>query len=254
MNECTVSVSDGVAVVTLHAPERRNVLSHAMVAGLRSAYDAAEADPSVRCVVLTGAGKAFCAGADLETLEQSAAGDFEPVRFVYNGFLRVLDSPLPTIAAVNGPAVGAGFNLALACDVRIAATTARFDTRFEALNVHPGGGHTWLLSRAVGGQNATMAVLFGEVWDATAALARGLVVSVEEPGALLQAATELGKRLRKHSPAYVRTLTGTLRHALSNASYREVLEAETAAQEWSVRQPEFLDGLKRIKAQISSRP
>ena len=252
-SECTISVEDGVAVVTLQAPERRNVLAAAMVTGLRSAYDLAEADSSVRCVVLTGAGKAFCAGADLKTLEQAAEGDFDPVRSVYEGFLRVLDSPLPTIGAVNGAAVGAGFNLALACDVRIAATTAWFDTRFAALNLHPGGGHTRLLSRAVGGQNAAMAVLFGETWDASAALERGLVASIHDPGTLLAEALGLGRRLSSHSPAYVRTLTGTLRLVRSGASHLEVLQAETVAQEWSLKQPEFLAGLKRIRGQMTSR-
>ena len=99
-------------------------------------------------VVLTGAGKAFCAGAELSVLRAAADGDFDSVRPVYEGFLRVLRSPLPTIAAVNGPAVGAGFNLALACDVRLAGRHAIFDTRFTQLRLHPGGGHTWLLARA----------------------------------------------------------------------------------------------------------
>jgi len=125
-SECTISIEDGVALVTLEAPQRRNVLSAALVKDLGSAYEQAESDSSVRCVVLTGAGKAFCAGADLSVLENAAGGDFEPVRSVYDGFLGVLDSPLLTIGAINGAAVGAGFNLALACDVRIASTTAWF--------------------------------------------------------------------------------------------------------------------------------
>lgn len=149
-----LAITDSVAVLTLTDPKRRNVLSPEMVAGIGDAFDRAESDPSVRCVVLTGAGNGFCAGAELDTLFRAAEGDFGPVTRVYDGFLRVLRSPLLTVAAVNGPAVGAGMNLALACDLRIAGPTAFFDTRFAQLRLHPGGGHMWLLQRAVGGISA----------------------------------------------------------------------------------------------------
>jgi enoyl-CoA hydratase len=108
--EVQVTRHGGAAVVILNAPQRRNVLSQAMVTAIGDSFDELEADDSVRCVVLTGAGSAFCGGAELSTLEHAATGDFEPVRAVYRGFLRVLDSPLPSIAAINGAAVGAGFN------------------------------------------------------------------------------------------------------------------------------------------------
>ena len=243
-----------VAVITLDVPDRRNVLSGPMVAAIGQAFDAAEADDGVRCVVLTGAGKAFCAGAHLDTLEQAAAGQFEDVRTVYEGFLRVLASPLPTIAAVNGAAVGAGFNLALACDIRLAGASARFDTRFAALHLHPGGGHTWLLTRAVGSQQAMLAALFGRAWDADAARAVGLVADVVDDAALLATAVELGQQLAAQSGAYVRRTTQTLRLAASDVvSHADVLAAETEAQRWSLGQPEFLAGLEAIRAQIAAR-
>ena len=111
--------------------------------------DAFEADESVGAVVVTGTPPAFCAGANLGNL---AEADGESLGRIYEGFLRVARSPLPTIAAVNGAAVGAGMNLALGCDVRIAARRARFDTRFMQLGLHPGGGHTWMLRRIAGPQ------------------------------------------------------------------------------------------------------
>lgn len=254
MTEPLVLLTDreSVAVVTLNVPARRNVLSADLVAALASAYDEIEAGDA-RCVVLTGAGSAFCAGAELDTLEQAADGDFGPVRGVYDGFLRILASPVPTIAAVNGPAVGAGFNLALACDVRLASPTARFDTRFAALHLHPGGGHTWLLTRIVGPQQAMLACLFGQTWNADAALERGLVAAVHPVDDLLPAAVELGARLGSLTPEYVRTLTATLRQARGGAPYEDVLESETAAQRWSLGEPAFLRGLEQIRSRIAGR-
>ncbi len=109
--------------------------------------DGIEADPSVGAIVVTGAPPAFCAGADLGNL---AEVDGERLGAIYEGFLRIARSSLPTLAAVNGAAVGAGMNLALGCDVRLAARRARFDTRFLQLGLHPGGGHTWMLRRSPG--------------------------------------------------------------------------------------------------------
>lgn len=241
-----------VAVITLNQPETRNVLSVEAVAALTDAYDALERGGVVRSVVLTGAGSAFCAGADLSTLEHAAANDFEGVRGVYEGFLRVRRSPLPTIGAINGPAVGAGFNLALSCDLRLASITARFDTRFAALHLHPGGGHTWLLTRAVGAQQAMLGCLFGEMWNADAALDRGLVAAIYPVDDLLPAAIELGARLAGLSGQYVRRLTATLRAANGNVDHEEILAMESRAQEWSLKQPEFLDGLAGIRARIAA--
>lgn len=241
-----------VAVITLNTAAQRNVLTPELVTALGDAFDTAEADANTRCVVLTGAGPAFCAGAHLSTLQSAASGGFEQVRSVYDGFLRVLACPLPTIGAINGPAVGAGFNLALACDVRLASTRALFDTRFAALHLHPGGGHTWLLTRAVGAQQATLGCLFGEVWTADDAARRGLIAGVYEADALLPTAIELGTRLSAHSAHYVRRLTATLRAAAAGARHETVLEMETQAQEWSLHQPEFLAGLEKIRAQIAA--
>jgi enoyl-CoA hydratase len=254
MSEIELTRAGTTAVVTLNAPRRRNVLSAAMVDAVRDTFDALEADDSVRCVVVTGAGTAFCAGAELSTLESAADGDFEPVRHVYDGFLRVLHSPLPTIAAVNGPAVGAGFNLALACDLRLAGESARFDTRFAALRLIPGGGHTWLLTRAVGSQQAMLADLFGETWTAAQAREHGLIAAVHPDDRLVPAAVELADRLAAHDPQYVRALTATLRHAAAGgATHADLLSAETEAQAWSLRQPAFRDGLAEIKARIAKR-
>jgi enoyl-CoA hydratase len=242
----------GVALVTLNDPARRNILTAPLVHAIAAAMDRAERDEATRCIVLTGAGSAFCAGAELATLRGAADGAFDDVETVYEGFLRVRDSPLPTIAAVNGPAVGAGFNLALACDVRLAAATARFDTRFAALRLHPGGGHAWMLARAVGQQRATLACLFGEVWDARAALDAGLVAAVIDSQAeLVDAAVALGQRLAHQEKVYVQRLVATLRAALSTTAHADALAQETDAQRWSATRPAFRDGVQAIEDRIA---
>ena len=250
-----LTVRGAVAVVELADPERRNVLSADLVAALSRAVSEAEATDGVLALVLTGQGSAFCAGAELDVLARSAQGPeaFEDVVGVYEGFLAVLRSPLASIAAVNGPAVGAGINLALACDVRLACPSAVFDTRFAALRLHPGGGHTWLLQRAVGYQQAVLACLFGQRWDAEAALAAGLVAAVHPPEDLVEQAVALGQRLDGLEPAFVRRLTATLRTASQSQTHQEVLAVETDAQRWSVTQPAFVDGVAAIQAAVAAR-
>jgi len=246
-----VSRHGGVAVLTLNEPKSRNAMSPALVAAVARAFDEVEADDSVRCVVLTGAGTAFCAGARMDTLREAADGDFAAVTRVYNGFLRVYRSPLPTIAAINGPAVGAGFNLALACDIRLADRNAVFESRFSSLHIHPGGGHAWLLARAVGQQQATLACLFDGQWDAQAARDVGLVADIYPEGQVLAAAVELGRRLDGHTATFVRRLVATLRRSLVVADHAQALAEETADQQWSTTQPEFRAGFARIEARIA---
>ncbi|MEO7398556.1 MAG: enoyl-CoA hydratase-related protein, partial [Ilumatobacteraceae bacterium] len=137
MSLVQVSVADRVATLLLNNPTERNTLTAAMVDEIVAAMDEIEADDGVGAIVVTGAAPAFCAGANLGNLAEASA---ESLGRIYAGFLRIADSPLPTLAAVNGAAVGAGMNLALGCDVRLAARRARFDTRFLQLGIHPGGG------------------------------------------------------------------------------------------------------------------
>ena len=247
-----IELHGSAALVTLNVPERRNVLSHALVGAITKAFDELEANPVVQSVVLTGAGKAFCAGAEMSVLRGAADGDFDAVRPVYNGFLRVLRSPLPTIAAVNGPAVGAGFNLVLACDVRLAGKKAVFDTRFTQLRLHPGGGHTWLLTRAVGQQNAMLATLYGEVWDAEKAKNAGLVASVHEDDKLVEDALALARRLDPQEPVFTRRIVDTIRKVTLMPTHDEGLAHETEAQEWSSTRPAFREGVTAMEAKISS--
>src|SRR5689334_12243862 len=172
-----VQVDEHVAVITVNDPERRNAVTAEISAALRAAVDSVEANTDVHALVVTGAGKAFCAGANLTALGEATE---DGLRVIYDGFLAVANCALPTIAAVNGAAVGAGLNLALATDVRIAGPHASFDPRFQKLGIHPGGGATWMLQRAIGPQAARAALLFGARFDAEAAVRHGLALEVAD--------------------------------------------------------------------------
>jgi enoyl-CoA hydratase len=249
----TLDVHDSVALVTLSHPSRRNILSTAMIQGIAEAFDRLEKDPAVRCAVVTGAGPAFCAGADLSVLERAADGDFAGVEAVYEGFLRVARSPVVSIAAVGGAAIGAGVNLALACDVRLVGRSAYFETRFADMHLLPGGGHVFLLEQAVGRQVATMAALFGERLDADLAVRTGLAWQQYDDHALVEEAVRLGNRLGRHEAAFVRALTATLRSTTATSSHEAAISLETYLQRWSITRPAFLDGVRALREQVERR-
>jgi enoyl-CoA hydratase len=217
-----------------------------MVDLVTSAMDELEADEGIGAIVVTGAAPAFCSGADVSALLSLGADGQDPrdVRDVYAGFLRILESPLPTVAAVNGPAVGAGFNLALACDVRVAGTSARFDARFLRIGIHPGGGHTWLLDRAVGPQAAAALNLFGERLDGERAASTGLAWECVADDELVDRAVELASRAADAPRELAQRVKATLRQAPWHASFDDALTFELEHQAWSFRQPEFVARLR----------
>ena len=240
-----VEVADRVALVTVNDPERRNAVTAEMSSALRAAVDAAEADPNVHALIVTGAGKAFCAGADLSAL---GAATEDGLRLIYDGFLAVANCTLPTIAAVNGAAVGAGLNLALAlaADVRIAGPAAVFDPRFQKLGIHPGGGATWMLQRAVGPQVARASLLFGMRFDAQAAVRYGLALEVaDDPVA---AARELAAG-PAGAPRDVVIATKASMRATANPGFvdteqhRIAVDTELGPQAASILSPEFAQRL-----------
>jgi enoyl-CoA hydratase len=236
-----------VAVLTLDDPDRRNALTPGLVDEIVAAVGAADADESVGAIVVTGAPPAFCSGADVGNLaavgeqRRSGAGG-DDLRGVYEGFLRVLSSPLPTVAAVNGPAVGAGFNLALACDVRIAGHSARFDARFLRLGIHPGGGHAWLLERAVGPQAAAAMVLFAERVDGARAAEIGLAWRCVDDDALLEDAVALAARAAEAPRAVATKVKATLREAPWQPDFDAAVTTELERQVWSFEQGFFSRG------------
>jgi enoyl-CoA hydratase len=232
-------VVDRVAVITVNDPDRRNAVTDAMSQQLRESVGRAEADPGVHAVVVTGAGKAFCAGADLSALGAAAR---EGLERIYAGFMAVGRCTLPTIAAVNGAAVGAGMNLALAADVRIAGPHALFDPRFQKLGIHPGGGATWMLQRAVGPQVARAALLFGMRFDAQTAVEHGLALRVaEDPlAAALEMAAGPAAAPREVVLATKASMRATAMPGFLDTDHHETAKnIELGPQATSIESPEF---------------
>jgi enoyl-CoA hydratase len=244
------SVVDGVATLTLNNPAERNTLTQPMVEEIVAAVDTAEADPNVGAMVITGTAPAFCAGANLGNLSE-ASGD--SLKVIYLGFLRVANSPLPTIAAVNGSAVGAGMNMALGCDVRLAAKSAKFDTRFMQIGLHPGGGHTWMLRRIVGPQAVAAAVLFGEILNGEEAARIGLAFRCYEDDELLVGAQKMAARAAAAPRELIEVTKVTIRDMAGVATHDEAVERELIPQLWSTQQQFFRDRITALQAKISSK-
>jgi enoyl-CoA hydratase/carnithine racemase len=194
-------VAAGVAILTLNRPDRGNSVVPEMARELTAALEALEVDRSIRVLVLTGAGKQFCAGADLvefqRFLTETHASDQEPfnARVLWPVTQRLVTSRLPVLAAINGGATAGGLDLALACDLRIASTLARMGETYINLGLSPGNGGSYFLPRLVGSGMAAELALTGDIIDAARALEIGLVNRVVDPDALLPETIKLAGRI-----------------------------------------------------------
>jgi enoyl-CoA hydratase len=212
--------------------------------------DTIEGDPSIGAIVVTGTAPAFCAGANLGNLATASGNSLGTI---YEGFLRIARSPLPTIAAVNGAAVGAGMNLALGCDVRIAARRAKFDTRFLQIGIHPGGGHTWMLRRITGPQNTFATVMFGEVLDGAEAERIGLVWKCVDDDQLLIEAQKMAARAASVPRPLLESVKKTIQDMADVVTHPEAVERELVPQLWSTKQPWFAEKIAAMQAKISKK-
>ena len=233
-----IEQQDAILTVTLNLPERRNPISDlTMIDALLATMAEADADLGVRAVILTGAGTAFSSGGDLKQMKAGVglrAG--LPAQTRRNYRMGIQRLPLafhalevPVIAAVNGPAIGAGLDLACMCDVRIAAKSARFAESFVRVGIVPGDGGAWLLPRIVGFSRATELALTGEMIDADAALACGLVSHVVDDDALMAKAREVAGKIAANPPHAVRMTKRLLREG-QTATLANILEMSAAMQ------------------------
>ena len=239
--------SEGVATLTLNNPAERNTMTAELVSDIKQAMDEIEADQTIGAIIVTGAAPAFCAGANLGNL---AEADGESLTKIYEGFLRIARTPLPTIAAVNGAAVGAGMNLALCCDVRIAAHRAKFDTRFLQIGLHPGGGHTWMFRNIAGPQATMAAVVFGEILDGHEAQRVGLVYKCVPDDELMATARLMAVRAAS-APRELAIITKrTIQEMANVATHDEAVAKELEPQVWTTRQPWFAERLAALQNRI----
>ena len=246
---------DGIALVTMNRPERRNALGGTLREDIVAAMGAAGQDPGVRAIVLTGSGSCFCAGGDLRAiLDGLQAPGGRPLRDKTEPqrdatLLAVYEAPKPVIAAVNGPAFGAGMNLALAADIRIASRTARLCQSHVLRGLMPDYAGTYLLPRLVGHAKACELIYTGAILDAQEALRLGLVNAVVEPEALLPAALDMARTIARNAPRPVRLAKRALQQS-HQGGIREALDRETAAQNVCY---DTQDGREGLRAFIEKR-
>ena len=249
-----VSEADGIATVTLCRPDRLNAFIGHMRRDLAEALEHAGSDRNVRVVILTGAGRAFCAGGDIafmaELMQRRDSEEFS--RILGAGrrvILAIRQMTKPVIASINGPASGAGFNLALACDLRIAANTATFSQSFAKVGLHPDWGGTYFLPRLVTPNKACEMFFLGESIDAAEAMRLGILNQVVAPEELESATLQLAERLRGAPPIAL----AAAKHAVymsQQAELEEMLRYETEAQ---MRCFDSDDGHEGIRAFLEKR-
>jgi enoyl-CoA hydratase/carnithine racemase len=232
------AVEGPILTLTLNQPALRNPISDApTIDALVAAIEAADRDIAVGAVILTGAGSAFSTGGNIQAMRNGGGlNDSLPAQTRRNYRSGIQRLPVlfesievPVIAAVNGPAIGAGCDLACMCDIRIAARSAKFAESFVKLGIVPGDGGAWLLPRVVGFSKATEMALTGDTIDATAALACGLVSQVVPDEELMTAARAMAARIVANPPHAVRMTKRLLREG-RNATLTALLEASAAAQ------------------------
>jgi enoyl-CoA hydratase len=209
----------------------------------------AEKNPEVKALIVTGSGRAFCAGGQLSDLTPNQT----VLESIYRGFLSIANCSLPTIAAINGPAVGAGFNMAVGCDVRIVTEQARFEPRFFGLGLHPGGGNTWMLRQLANWNTAAGMLLFSQSLSGREAVEKGLAWKCVEASQLLEEAFAFTANIRDLPKELLLRTKATLRQAGGTNSHKEILELETAEQIWSIQQPYARDSIAAMIEKISSR-
>ncbi len=254
------AVEDGVATITLNRPEKLNAFNTQMMKDMIAAFDATDADDAVRVVIVTGAGRGFCAGADLSAGAQTfdydsrggegqadkAARTRDGVQRDGGGLLtlRIFDSLKPVIAAVNGPAVGVGVTMQLAMDIRMASTAARYGFVFARRGLNPEAASSWFLPHLVGVQTALEWCYTGRVFPAQEAFDKGLVRSLHEPDDLLPAARALAREIADNTAPVSVALTRQLIWRMAGAAHpMEAHRADSRGIQARGRSPDAREGV-----------
>ncbi|MBT3527790.1 MAG: enoyl-CoA hydratase [Porticoccaceae bacterium] len=241
-------IRDNIALLTLNNPDKRNMLTLEVCEMIVDYVDQAEKHPDVKALIVTGNGPTFCAGGQLSDITP----DKLMLENIYSGFLCIAQCELPTIAAVNGPAVGAGFNMAVGCDVRIVTDKARFEPRFFGLGLHPGGGNTWMLRQLANWNTAAGMLLFSQSISGQESVDKGLAWKCVPSDELVDEAFAFTKNIRSLPKELLLRTKQTLREAGSTNSHNEIVDLETAQQVWSIKQPFAREAIDAMMKKISS--
>ncbi|MFM1960593.1 MAG: hypothetical protein RL588_2110 [Pseudomonadota bacterium] len=260
-----LEVEDGIATLTLNRPDKLNAFNTQMMQEMIAAFDQTDADDSVRVVIVTGAGRAFCAGADLSaggaTFDYSTRGGQEKEARTVEGVqrdggglltLRIYDSLKPVIAAVNGAAVGVGVTMQLAMDIRMASTDARYGFVFSRRGINPEACSSWFLPRLVGVQTALEWCYSGRVFPAQEAHDRGLVRSLHAPEDLLPAARALAREIADNTAPVSIALTRQLIWRMAGASHP--MEAHMADSRGIQARGAMADAKEGVMSFLEKRP
>jgi 2-(1,2-epoxy-1,2-dihydrophenyl)acetyl-CoA isomerase len=250
-----VEQGQGYRILTLNRPDKLNSFNEAMHKALAAALEAAAADPACRALVLTGAGRGFCAGQDLGDRMQAEGGEAPDlgatIEASYNPLVRRLRAlPFPTVCAVNGVAAGAGANVALACDIVLAARSAKFIQAFARIGLIPDSGGTWTLPRLVGRARATALAMLAEPVSAEQAETWGMIWKVVDDAQLMAEATKLAAHLATQ-PTVGLTLIRRALDASSTNTLDEQLDLERDLQREAGRTPDYAEG---VRAFMEKRP
>ncbi len=232
-----LEVNDHIAVITLNRPDRRNAIDAEMVEAFNAVVQEIGAREDVRVVVVTGAGRSFCSGADFSALPALAQesghtgilASHAAIESLYRGFLGLGELQVPTIAAINGACVGGGLGIALLCDIRIVAERAKIGANFSRLGIHPGMGITGRLPAAIGYQSAAMMLFTGELIRGEKAVELGLAWEALDFEEVLPRAMDLAAQIAEAAPLAVRCIKRTLRNT-SGRNVDDVLALEAMAQ------------------------
>jgi enoyl-CoA hydratase/carnithine racemase len=260
-----LEVEDGIATLTLNRPDKLNAFNTQMMKDMIAAFDATDADDNVGAVIVTGAGRGFCAGADLsagaQTFDYDARGGEDKAARTRDGVqrdggglltLRIYDSLKPVIAAVNGPAVGVGVTMQLPMDIRLASTQARFGLVFAKRGLNPEAASSWFLPKLVGVQQALEWCYTGRIFGAQEALDGGLVRSLHEPEDLLPAARALAREIVDNTAPVSIAITRQLLWRMAGAGHP--MEAHRADSRGIQARGAMADAREGVTSFLEKRP
>ncbi|GBD04066.1 Short-chain-enoyl-CoA hydratase [bacterium HR19] len=235
--------------ITFNKPERRNLMDPEIIAGLSEAIEKVKSSRNARCVIVTGSGNSFCAGADFSTLQQfasesglyGAAGVREGIMKFYNAFMKILEVEQPVIASINGYAIGGGLAFALLCDIRIASRDAKLSANFAKVGIHPGMGITYTLPRLVGLERASEILFTGRFITGEEAEKIGLISKAVPPEKLEEETIEMASQIADNAPYIIKLTKKILRREFNVRAHSEI---EALAQAICSQMEDAVEGVK----------